>query len=457
MFHVKHKTILLVNPWIYDFAAYDLWAKPLGLLIIGGKLRKMGYDVELIDCLFSQENNSHVKKRKSYGDGKFIRQIIDKPNVLSFIKRHYCRYGITEEVFKERLSKSSPLIILVTSGMTYWYPGLFRTIGIIKEIHPKVPIILGGIYATLLPNHAKRYSGVDKVFIGHDLTLLFHYIKNIVGLPKERDNCSYPCFDLYPSLSYLCIITSRGCPFRCSYCASFKLYPNFKQKEIMEVVDEISYWHHKYNVIDFAFYDDALLINPNSHFIPMMKEILKRGLKLRFHTPNGMHAREISYEVASIMYEGGFKTVRLGLETIGKKEKRFDSKVSKDEFSRAINLLHKAGYTPKDIGVYLLAGLPYQDFREVKEAINFVFDRGGYPKIAEYSPIPGTPLWQKAVKSSKFDLVSEPLFHNNTILPCQWKGFSLQDLADLKRYINEKAKEIFRDKNKKDTIISKIS
>jgi len=52
--------------------------------------------------------------------------------------------------------------------------------------------------------------------------------------------------------------------------------------------------------------------------------------------------------------------------------------------------------------------------------------------LAEYSPIPGTPLWQEAVQCSPFDLQGEPLFHNNTILPCRWDGFDWDDLQTLK-------------------------
>jgi len=45
----KQKTILLVNPWIYDFAAHDFWIKPLGLLSMPAFLRKNGHAVEFID------------------------------------------------------------------------------------------------------------------------------------------------------------------------------------------------------------------------------------------------------------------------------------------------------------------------------------------------------------------------------------------------------------------------
>jgi hypothetical protein len=49
--------IILINPWIYDFAAYDLWSKPLGLLYIASYLKKLGFNVQLIDCLLASKDS----------------------------------------------------------------------------------------------------------------------------------------------------------------------------------------------------------------------------------------------------------------------------------------------------------------------------------------------------------------------------------------------------------------
>jgi hypothetical protein len=157
---------LLVNPWITDFAAYNFWIKPIGLLHLASLLKNVGFMVTLIDCLESYQ------KQKIFGDGKFQKVLIEKPSVLRAVPRNYSRYGISEETFRERLSslRVKPDIILVTSGMTYWYPGLFRAIEIIKEVFPSVPVALGGIYATLCPDHALRNSGADLVIQGTNPT-----------------------------------------------------------------------------------------------------------------------------------------------------------------------------------------------------------------------------------------------------------------------------------------------
>jgi radical SAM superfamily enzyme YgiQ (UPF0313 family) len=108
-----------------------------------------------VDCL-------KAPVRRKYGAGKFWRQAIPKPPQLQNVPRNYGRYGIPVELFKKELKKvEKPIAILVTSLMTYWYPGVFEAIQLARNIHPHVPIVLGGIYATLCTEHARKYSHAD--------------------------------------------------------------------------------------------------------------------------------------------------------------------------------------------------------------------------------------------------------------------------------------------------------
>ena len=309
MFHVKHIAphILLINPWITDFAAYNFWIKPLGLLRIAGLLRVNGFRVTLIDCL-----DCSVKTRK-YGDGKFLKTKIEKPSPLQSMPRNYSRYGIPVEMLLKRFSllEEKPDIIGITSGMTYWYPGVFKLIEIAKNLFRNVPIILGGIYATLCSEHAKKHSGVDIVFNGRGELEVLKLISELTGLePGSSEfrnsqsrirNENYPAFDLYSQLDYVCIATSRGCPLRCTYCASPFLAKGFFRRDPFEVADEIEYWTGKYGVNNIAFYDDALLIEPSRHIIPILKEIIKRRHSLLISTlPTAFILRRWMKRVASL-------------------------------------------------------------------------------------------------------------------------------------------------------------
>ena len=168
-------------------------------------------------------------------------------------------------------------------------------------------------------------------------------------IPASND-LPYPAFDLYPQLDYVCIATSRGCPFRCTYCASPFLTKGFFRRDPLKVVEEIEYWTNRYHINNIAFYDDALLIEPSKHFIPMMKEIIKRGIHCNFHTPNAIHIKEIDEEVANLLFRGGFKTIRLGFETSNEgKQIETGGKVDNQEFQQAIKHLKRAGYSGEEI------------------------------------------------------------------------------------------------------------
>ena len=265
------KKILLINPWIHDFAAYDFWIKPLGLLYLGDLLRQNGHKINFIDCLDpyhpTMPGDSHKRpQRHSSGRGKFFRQIIPKPDSLKMISKNYCRYGVTPEIFREELkSHLDTDIILITSMMTYWYPGVFEAIKIIKEVLPLVPIVLGGKYATLCYDHAVKYSGADFVIAGSGEKQVLQLLKDLFGeepsfMPDgdNLDSLPYPAFDLIRKIDQLPITTSRGCPYHCSYCASHIFNDKFRRRDPVKIADEIEYWQKKYGVINFSFYEFAL-------------------------------------------------------------------------------------------------------------------------------------------------------------------------------------------------------
>ena len=223
--------LILINPWIYDFAAYDLWSKPLGLLTLAGFLRSRGGEIHLIDCLDvhhpAMTHSPSLKKpvRRTYGTGKFWREKVPIPPPLKHVSRSYSRYGISRQAFvKDLEAVKNPAAILVTSLMTYWYPGVHEAISIAKKTHPDAPVILGGIYARLCEDHALHFSGADHVVSEDDpihseclLPLLEEVGFPLKGTSQEDNESHYPAFDLLGRLDYVCLSTSTGCPFRCQY------------------------------------------------------------------------------------------------------------------------------------------------------------------------------------------------------------------------------------------------
>jgi hypothetical protein len=439
--HAPH--ILLVNPWIHDFAAYDYWAKPLGLLTLGGILRDHGARVSYLDCLdrFHPRSAPRSSPPARCGRGPYLKTVIAKPPGLEDIPRNYCRYGIDPDWFRRDLETMDPPdLVLVTSLMTYWYPGVRETIGAIRSILPHVPVVLGGIYATLCPDHAHRTCGADRVAVGPGEGAILPLASELIGWspalrfdPYDLDSLPRPVMDLEHRLAHVPVMTSRGCPFQCAYCASHRLQPRMVRRRPRSVADEIVYWHRHHGVRDFAFYDDALLVDADRHIIPLLEQIIDAGLDVRFHTPNALHIREITRPLARLMRRAGFHTIRLGLETTAfDRRLSMDRKVNEEEFLRTIGHLKAAGFSAGQVGAYLLAGLPGQDVTGVENSIAVVKQAGVTPVIAHYTPIPHTPMWDDAVAASRYDLESDPIFTNNAIFPCQSETFSWEVLTRLK-------------------------
>jgi radical SAM superfamily enzyme YgiQ (UPF0313 family) len=445
------KNILLINPWIYDFAAYDFWLKPLGLLYIGGLLRENGHKINFIDCLDpyhpAMQRAGKMPSRHIYGNGKFFRQVIPKPDSLATIPKNYSRYGILPEIFRQELADHQDTdMILITSMMTYWYPGVFEAIKIIREVLPSVPVVLGGKYATLCYEHAKNNSGANYVITGSGEMQILKLLQDLFGeeasfFPDEKnlDSYPFPAYDLVRNLDQVSLVTSVGCPYRCSYCASHVLNDKFLRRNPLKVADEIEYWQNNFGIKNISFYDYALLVRPQEMIIALLAEVKKRNLFCNFHCPNGLHLREINEEISRLLYDSNFKTIRFGFETSDlKRQMETGGKVKSEELRRAVRHLKRAGYSTDDIGIYLLCGLPGQKATEVKDTIDFVRECGAKPLLAEYSPIPGTKMWDEAVALSPFDIQTEPLYHNNSLLPCRNKKFSFTDYNELKKSLREK-------------------
>jgi len=438
--------ILLVNPWITDFAAYDLWAKPLGLLQLGALLREGGCRVSFLDCLNRHDPDTTLHPEvlpgvdRHYGTGRYPRMPLPKPKAYGDFSRYYYRYGIHPQSLRGLVpSLPNPDLIWVTSMMTHWYPGVQQTIAELRALLPEVPIWLGGIYARLCPEHARQHSGADRIVTASPARLPA-LVNGATGFTfgnlhqwQSYEAHPPPALDLIPGFQYAPILASLGCPYRCPYCASHVLAPAREQRTAAAIYDEFVHWHQNHGIVDFAFYDDALLLNAESTLRPALERICREGLRVRFHTPNALHIRALTPEWCALLKESGFTTLRLGLETTQPHhQKEWGGKVESEMFAKAMANLKASGFASTQIGVYLLCGLPGQSPGEVEDSIAVVREAGGQPYLAEYSPLPGTSMWSQVRSTCVYDIAAEPLYHNNSFFACRRPDFTYEDLVRLK-------------------------
>ncbi|ABR31215.1 radical SAM protein [Thermosipho melanesiensis] len=441
---------LLVNPWIEDFAAYDFWLKPLGLLYVAAYLEKLGFELHLIDLMNRHDEVLkrfvNVPKDKFYGTGKFPYVEVEKPDVLKFVPRKYKRYGAPEEYFYYRLKQIGKVdIVFVTSTLTYWYPGYWDTIAFLKEFYGEdVPIVFGGFYVRNLPSHAKKTR--VHIFPSNDLNRLPRLLEEVLNVRINNTPIDWfllpPKYELYNKLGYLVFITTIGCPFKCSYCIAHRIWNGIRFKPYELVLYEIEKYVKMFNVKDIVFFDDAILVNSKRHFKLILKELVKKGYsKYRFHLPNGIHAKLIDEEIAELMKELNFKTIKLGYETAGELQIKTGGKVVDKDLVKAARILRKVGFTEKEVSAYIMVNIPGQTVKDVKDAIKFCKEEGIGFSINEYTPIVGTDDWIDLINGGRLTGREDPILLNNTVLPFWWKYGMDEDTIQYLKMHARKVKE----------------
>lgn len=422
--------ILLVNPPIYDFAAYDFWLKPYGLLSVAGYLRSSA-DFNLFDYLdrlhpFAAQQTA--LESDLWGRGRFYRERIPPPFCLKHIPRYFRRFGLPRDLFRDFLATQPKCdFVLIQTMMTYWYPGVQEVIEDIRTAWPDTKIILGGNYVTLCSKHAQTL-GADLIIPGTNLEPLFQFL----GIAPDMNQP--PFWQAYEKLNVGVLKLSDGCPFNCTYCSVPEVYGKFKARPLEHSSDQLALLC-RLGVENIAFYDDALLFNAEKVLIPFLDEVIKQNIKINFHSPNALNARFLTSELAELMIRAGFKTFYLGFESASLQwQRQTGSKVSSDELAQAVEYLLAAGGDPQNITVYQILGHPQIDIQQLEGSMHFVTSLGIRGMLADFSPIPGTP---DGLYCREWIDMDEPLYHNNTAFPIIMMGFDESNrLKDLQRQLN---------------------
>ena len=444
MFHVKHLKALLINPHIYDFAAYSFWSSPLGLLYVGGVLRQNGLHVTFIDSMKTVD-----EKRKADGRAPFVKENCPLPLPLPIrtTKKRLKRYGLSPDQLRDRLSLLDPPdLVLITTIMTYWYGGAREAAQTVRAVFPHSKIIMGGIYPSLCRDHALTTMKEADLILGHhEIDRLYRYMEETFSVtlsfkPSMYDlnALPYPAFDLSESLPFVPLLTSYGCAFNCTYCATPYMHPRMVRRDPAHVLEEIRHWHDR-GVQRFVMYDDNLLYRSERYAKPLFNAVSRLPFTVDIYNPNAVNAAFLDRHTADILVAAGFRDIRLGLETIDPDTQRSTGgKVNLTIFERALDNLARAGFPMNKVGVYILSGLPFQKWQTVRAAIDYLSSFGVRAEIAEYTPIPHTALFDQHHAAARYPVAQDPFYQNNALFPYAWEGFTEEDLSNLKRYLKQK-------------------
>jgi len=241
-----------------------------------------------------------------------------KGNVICLVRGNVSKEDLIFEYPNGNISKEkTPDEILITSYFTYWSKYVKTSVQYYKKIFPNSKTIVGGIYASLMPDHCKKYTGCDEVY---------------VGVHKEAEQCppAYKYLEKhYGKKDYQIIHTSRGCIRKCEFCGVHKIEPEFEYKSSIEREIKRS---------KIIFYDNNILANPYIENILTELGYLKKKNKLKWcEAQSGLDGRiiEKNPDLAFMLKQAGFKNIRIS----------WDGPLNdKDHIKRQIDIIGKAGF-----------------------------------------------------------------------------------------------------------------
>lgn len=216
----------------------------------------------------------------------------------------------------------SPDLILITSLFTYWAEHVKDAVQYCRNAFPDTKIIVGGIYASLMPEDCKEFTGCDEVY---------------VGVCEQAERCE-PDYSLV-DVDYQIIHASRGCIRKCPCCGVYEIEPKFTYKK--SIKEEII----KRKLV---FYDNNLLANP--HIENILKELVdlkKSRTILNCESQSGFDGRILlsNPSLGKLLKKANFINPKIA----------WDGDYSEaDVIKQQIDILVDSGYNYKEISVFML-------------------------------------------------------------------------------------------------------
>lgn len=307
----------------------------------------------------------------------------------------------------------------------------------IKEVNPKVITFLGGPHPSAVPDETLMFFGnlVDFIFIGESeigFPKLIGYLENgnpslneIEGLayikegkvykncpicPENIDDFSIS-WDLIPPNSYPMaphgaffkqypiapIITSRGCPFHCTFCGGHIISGRkIRQRSIENVISEIKLLYEKYGVREIHIEDDNFTFRKD-YVLRFCEEIKKNFPDLTWTCPNGVRIDTLDEEMVSAMKSSGCYALSIGIESGSDRILKLMKKsLSVEKIKQKIEMLKKFDL---DINAFFILGYPGETKEDIEKTIKFALSLPlKRASFANFQPLPGTEAYHELIQ-----------------------------------------------------------
>lgn len=324
------KVFLIVPPSTLYQGDVHFASFPLGIGYLSAILERDGHEIKILDCVIENQGPKKVENNTYH-------------------------VGLSWEAIKNRISEYNPDILGISCSYSVDISNALKIAKITKAVG-KIPVIIGGAHSSALPHETLKDKNIDYVVIGEGeetLSLLLKSIEkgqspdHIDGLGfkrngdfivnpktnhiKDLDTLPFPArhlFDMKKYVSskkvhgfilkrtpYTTMITSRGCPQRCVFCAIHTIWGRkWRPRNPTKVVDEIEFLVKEYGIKEIHFEDDNISLS-KTRMSKICDEIVNRKLDISWATPNGISVNTLDRDIIAKMKKSGCYRLFLAIES----------------------------------------------------------------------------------------------------------------------------------------------
>ncbi len=427
------KKVLLIEPPFQRFMGFKCDWFSLGLGYIASVLQSKGFPTRIYNSEFHTrpqylKYTKLLSRSESYCDGlenKFhpvwteIRKVIDteSPDVV----------GIAVKTIKVKSAQ--------------------RVAEICKSINEDIVVVAGGPHCTILPEEMMADKNIDYVVRGEGELTMIELLESLEGrksleninglsfrknskilhnsnrpLVNDLDKIPFPAKDClinsesYDNEAVGNIISNRGCPFDCGYCAAHITWTRkVRYRSVANVLKEITLLMDSFGTRQFTFWDDSFTLN-KKRIIELCKVLSKEKLGIKW----GCNTRFdlLDEEIIGYMKEGGCNNIELGVESGSSRILKLIRKdISIEKMYNVADILRKYNLY---WSAFFMVGLPTETPGDIKMTIDLMWRlKPNYATFSIYTPYPGTELYEVLLKegiitkSMEWHLYSHQSKNNN--------------------------------------------
>ncbi len=341
-----------------------------------------------------QANIQESPKNNSYSMGlAYLHSIIEKAGYLIETKNYNnLDSSLAEKEISTKIKDFNPDFLLI-QVFTMNRVASYNLIRIVRQFNPNMKIVLGGVHASIYYEQLLKNFDINCVVIGEGEVTIVEVLKSFSNeteiseikgiayktngkviknpdrpLIENIDNIPFPKHELFidSERTMACMLTSRGCPFKCSFCCLHTISRRkFRTRTVKNVVDEIEYIEKKFkNIKTIQLADDTFTLNLQ-RAIDICKEIIKRKIKLKFLC--SARIKPATPELFEYMEKAGFTHIGFGLETGSPKLlKSIHKSLTQEDVIETFNMLKNSKI---NLITFLMVGFPGETDETVAETI----------------------------------------------------------------------------------------